>query len=241
MEDSFTLSLENFKGPFEVLLDMVEKNQLDIGGIALASVADEYVHYISNKERVPLSQASHFTTVASTLLLLKSRTLIPEFEITEEEKEDISDLKERLQMYTHIRKLAREMHKHWRKVSFTRAKMPKRLVVFSPSSDITLSALQSTAKAILDSQPTFETKTAAEVKNTIRLEDVVKELEERIKKYGSCSFSSFTSQSKEEKVKNIVTFMALLELVRNEMIEVSQQSTFGDIQIEYDSIETPSY
>ena len=102
---AYTLKTEQFEGPFDVLLDFIEREKLSINEIALAQVADGFFQYVKT-EAVAHEEFASFLVVASTLMLIKSRSLLPGFHITKEEEKSIQELEERLEVYRRIRALA---------------------------------------------------------------------------------------------------------------------------------------
>src|SRR3989344_4410007 len=97
----FKIHIEGFEGPLELLLSLIEKRKLPINDVSLASVTDEYILHIQQQKEFPLSETSHFILIASTLLLIKSKSLLPTLELTEEEAGDIENLERRLKLYKH--------------------------------------------------------------------------------------------------------------------------------------------
>lgn len=239
MQDTFMLELDTFKGPLELLLELIEQRKLRVNDIALAQVADDYVRYIQDKERVPLSQTAQFVVVASTLLLIKSRSLLPHIELTKDEEDDIRDLEHRLELYRQVKRAARLVQARWHKKSFARIHAPERAVVFAPAPDITTESLLVTAQQLSTTLLTFVKKPTAHLKKEIRLEDVIENLARRIQRAGSGSFKSLTTGA--QKVEAIVYFLALLELVKGGALTVAQRDNFSDILIEHDAITLPRY
>src|SRR5680860_1759995 len=104
--NDFKLKMNNFEGPLDLLLSLIEKKKLHISDITLAQVTDDYISYIRNGQNISLENIANFILVASTLVLIKSYSLISTLSITEEEKENIEDLETRLKKYQRIKELA---------------------------------------------------------------------------------------------------------------------------------------
>lgn len=236
---TFTLELDSFKGPLELLLELIEQQKLKVNDVALAQVSDDYIRYIQDRDRVPLSQTAQFVVVASTLLLIKSRSLLPTLVLTDDEKDDIRDLEHRLQQYAHVRRAARILHTRWRKYAFNPAHTPPRSVAFAPAPDITPQTLHTNVQRALASLVSFVQTPTARVAKELRLEDVVSNLSKRIQRLGRESFSQLTSGA--QRVEAIVHFLALLELVKAGSLEVTQSGAFSDILLEYDDVALPHY
>src|SRR3989344_4683582 len=103
---SFTIKQQHFEGPLDVLLDLIEKRKFFINDISLAKVADDYLAYIKALEKFPLADSANFVLVASTLVLIKSKSLLPNLELTTEEQGDIADLERRLVLYRRMKELS---------------------------------------------------------------------------------------------------------------------------------------
>src|ERR1035437_6794426 len=99
LDNSFKIKTEIFEGPLDLLLSLIEKRKLLINDIALSKVADDYIMYLQNQENFPMKDTADFLVIASTLLLIKSRSLLPGMEISEEEQYDINELEARLKIY----------------------------------------------------------------------------------------------------------------------------------------------
>src|SRR3989344_7201474 len=99
----FKIKTSIFEGPLDLLLTLVEKRKLFINDISLADVTDEYIRHIERFDRLPIGESAQFILVASTLVLVKSRSLLPMLTLTDDEEEGIHDLEIRLRIYKKIR------------------------------------------------------------------------------------------------------------------------------------------
>ena len=95
----YHVKTEQFEGPLDLLLSLIEKRKLFISDFSLSRVADDYISHIRTFERFPMNDVANFLLVASTLVLIKSKTLLPELDLTKEEETDIDDLKKRLALF----------------------------------------------------------------------------------------------------------------------------------------------
>ena len=91
-DNQFKIKTEIFEGPLDLLLSLIEKRKLLINEVSLSKVTDDFISYLQNREAYSIKDASEFLVIASTLLLIKSRSLIPSLNLSEEEKEDMMDL-----------------------------------------------------------------------------------------------------------------------------------------------------
>ena len=102
--------LQQFEGPLDLLLQLIEKEKLDIAEIALSNVADQYLEHLNNTQDIHPSNLAEFLYVASKLILIKSKALLPVLEFTEEEEEDIAELQMRLKEYRRFKEAAKKIH-----------------------------------------------------------------------------------------------------------------------------------
>ncbi|HVT74797.1 MAG TPA: segregation/condensation protein A, partial [Candidatus Paceibacterota bacterium] len=96
---TFTVKQERFEGPLELLLDLIEKRKLFVNDVSLSKVADDYIGYVNNLGEFPVAEGAQFVLIASTLLLIKSKSLLPTLELTTDEQASIDDLNRRLKIY----------------------------------------------------------------------------------------------------------------------------------------------
>lgn len=241
----FKIKTEVFEGPLDLLLFLVEKHKLFINDIALAKVTDDYIRHIEKFEKLPMGEAAQFILVASTLLLIKSRSLLPSLTLTEEEVEGIHDLEIRLKIYKRIKEAGENVRELFGNEIIFQPQVRTIAPVFSPHESMSLLSLAKAIKDIIHSLPKKEAIPKAMVKKVINLEEMINNLTDRITKGLRMSFKEFTQgltkEQKEEKVNVIVSFMAMLELVKQGTIFVSQEATFGDIHMESKKIGVPRY
>ncbi|QSH39600.1 segregation/condensation protein A [Candidatus Kaiserbacteria bacterium] len=239
MASVFTLEVGEFKGPLELLLDLIERRKLEVSDISLSTVADEYVEYIEDRSHIPLSETAQFVVIASTLLLIKSRALLPSLALTTDEEEDIRDLEHRLKLYAHARHAAKLLRAHWGKSAYLPKNPQKSEVIFAPANDITESNILLALKKVMEAIPTFTKAPIAQIAREIRLEDIIDSLTTRMQSAFTDSFKNLTSKA--DRVESIVHFLALLELVKRGTLGAQQQGNFSDITMNHEDVDTPHY
>ena len=239
---SFTVKTQSFEGPLDLLLDLIEKRKLFINDIALSKVTDDFISHIKQFENLPMGESSHFILVASTLLLIKSKSLLPELSLTEEEKGDIADLETRLKIYKRIKEASVHVSKLFGdQVIFGQSQAAKIQPVFAPDPVFTLEKALFSLKDLINRLPKKESLPQVTVKKVISLEDMISTLTTRLTGALKMSFNDFTKDHKENRVNVIVSFLAMLELVKEGILQVSQESSFGDIQMETKEVGVPRY
>ncbi len=243
MTGSFHIKTPSFEGPLELLLDLIEKRKLLISDIALASVTDEYIAYVEKLEEFPVAQTAQFIVVASTLLLIKSKSLLPVLELSEEEHGDIADLERRLKLYQKFRKLGAELDKYFGTQELRAAEKNslRDTPLFSPSNDIAIPSLLLSVQTVLRNLPKKIFVPEAIIEKVVSLEEMIDRLASRIQSALSLSFKEFTGMGRGKKADVIIGFLAMLELVKRGSLTVVQQAHFGDIRIESGGVSTPRY
>lgn len=241
MNTTFKIKTEVFEGPLDLLLDLIEKRKLFINDISISKVADDYIAYIKNLNKFPIGESANFILIASTLLLIKSISLLPNLHLTEEEEHDIKDLEKRLKLYHKIKELSMGIKKIFGRNIIFAPLARKTNPVFLPDESITLVNMLNSAREVIRNLPKSEPLPKAIVKKVISLEEVIENLTERIRTGLSLNFKDFAQIGKEDKINIIVSFLAMLELVKQGLIEVMQENQFDDIQMQTQEVNTPRY
>lgn len=243
MDNLFKIKTEVFEGPLDLLLSLIEKRKLFINDISLAQVADDYIEYINKQENFPIASTADFILIASTLVLIKSKSLLPTLKLSEEEQEDIDDLETRLKLHQRMKELSLHISKSFGKNIMYPKTFSKNIEpVFSPDSDLSVLKIKEGIKSIIQNLPKKVIAIPKKViEKVISLEEMIKNLTERITKNLTMSFKEFSGIGKAQKIDVIVSFLAVLELVKQGAISVSQYDKFSDITIESDKVEIPRY
>lgn len=234
----FVVKHERFEGPLEVLLELIEKRKVFVNDISLAGVTDEFIVYIQTTGMRP-DMVAHFLSVAATLILIKARSLLPTLELTDEESQSIGDLERRVALYQTIVHAAGELVKRYgKKISFdgpARSFTP----VFAPDPVLTAHTLPTLIDEILGRVPTqAPQRPEARVLTTISIAEVLSALHKRIERalstmrFSDIAVASPDADEKSRKVYTIVSFLGMLELVRNGIIEANQEELFDDILLD---------
>lgn len=239
---SFTVKTHSFEGPLDLLLDLIEKRKLFINDIALAKVTDDFISHVKQFENLPMGESAHFILVASTLLLIKSKSLLPELALTEEEQGDIHDLETRLKIYKRIKEASIHISKIFgEEIIFPQSQSQPANPVFAPAPEFTLEKALFSLKDLINRLPKKETLPQHVVQKVVSIEEMIGTLTNRITGALRMSFKEFTKEHKENRVNVIVSFLAMLELVKEGILHVSQESNFGDIQMETKDVGVPRY
>ncbi|MEY3783943.1 MAG: segregation and condensation protein segregation and condensation protein [Candidatus Parcubacteria bacterium] len=241
MSTAVAIKTETFEGPMELLIELVEKRKLLINDISLAKVTDEYMQTVRDMQEMSLPNTAQFITLAATLLLIKSKSLLPALDLTSEESASIEDLEERLKRYQIYRDAGIELQSRFGKnIMYESEYTPPRDPLFLPDIFCDSAELGTAMYRVLNNLPKIEIKPTAKLRPTISLEEMIDRLQKRIEQQLQTSFSEIRATETEHK-NVIVSFLAILELFKMGNIIITQADRFGDINLESDRVHTPRY
>lgn len=239
--DIFSFKTEVFEGPLALLIELIEKRKLLINDISLAAVTDEYMRRVAELEKSPLRETAEFIVLAATLLLIKSKSLLPILSLTEEEEESIDNLEERLRRYQIFREAGIKLANIFGKqMLYEREYAPSAEPIFTLDTFTELPALQSAIQDVIQGLPKKVVKPRVQVRKTVSLETMMERLRERIEKQMKFRFKDFTGGSAERSTI-IVGFLAVLEMVKQGIVMVKQTERYDEIEIEREGGGTPRY
>ncbi len=239
---SFTIKQAHFEGPLDLLLDLIEKRKLFVSDISLAQVTDDFIAHVKQFEQLPMGESAHFILIASTLLLIKSKSLLPELALTEEEQGDIRDLETRLKIFKRIKEASTHIQRLFgSQVLFVQSHARPIQPTFTPAPEFSLEKALVSLKDLINRLPKKEALPKHVVQKVISLEDMIGTLTTRITSSLRMSFKQFSGEHKGEKVNVIVSFLAMLELVKEGVLHVTQERHFDDIQMETKQVGVPRY
>ena len=230
----YTITIDNFEGPLDLLLHLIKESKMDIMNIEIEEITNQYMNYLHEQEKINLEIASEYLVLASELLEIKSKMLLPSFKNEEEEEEEDprEELVNRLleyQAYKEITKVLQEKEE-LRKEIYT--KSPENIKNYIDESkeinlDISLDDLVDAFKKFLDrkkeNKPLKTKVTVNEISVSSRRHDIKRLLKDKKK---VSFFELFPVVSKEYVV---ATFLAILEMAKNKELVITQNDTFDDI------------
>ena len=224
MESSYNVKTHIFEGPLDTLLSLIEKRKLFINDISLAQVADDYIAHVRGLSDFPIADSAHFVLIASTLVLIKSKSLLPDLSLPDEEQHSIEDLEDRLKQYQKYKALSVHLKERFGiNVEYLRLPSKEKIIVFTPDKNTSVARIQETIRAVILGMPKKEFVPKAIVQKVVSLEEMMDSLAERITKSMKMSFKDFAGK---ERISVIVGFLALLELVRSGVLHAVQESDF---------------
>lgn len=229
---AYQVKTDKFEGPLEILLDLIEKEKLNINEISLAQVTDQYIKYLGSLSQVSPELLANFLVIASQLILIKSKTLIPKFEVSTEEEKSIKELKLRLaelQILKNATKKLQNLNKN-RNPLYSRDPYKGIITAFIMPPNLTINKLISSLEELFKTLIKPEKLKKETIKLIVSLEDKITELKKRFNDVLEHNFSKLVQESK-SRLEIIITFIALLELTKQKFIKLNQKNHFEDIQI----------
>ena len=246
MGKGIPVKLQVFEGPLDLLLHLIDKNKIDIYDIPIVEITNQYMEYIQAMDRADLNVMSEFLVMAATLLDIKCKMLLPK-EVNEEgeEEDPRQELVEQLlqyKMYKYMSYELRDRQVDGEKLFYKGATIPDEVKEYEEPVDLdtlldglTLTKLndifQSIIKKQADKIDPVRSKFGRIEKEEVSLSDKMTYVEEYSLHHGHFSFRSLL-EAQSGKMEVVVTFLAILELMKMGKIVVSQEYTFDDIKIE---------
>lgn len=226
------IKLEKFEGPLDLLLRLIEDQRLDITQISLAKVTEQFLEYIKNSKNLRPTELADWLVVAAKLLVIKSKILVPTLELSPEEEQDANQLAWQLYQYQCYKQAAKALRcfEQARKQGWGRHTAFAEKITFYPDTAVTVSTLHEVMRylaKVLQDLGELPKKILEEVVTlTEKIEHVQKIIAEKVE----LKLNDLLKTAK-SKTEIIVTFLALLELVKQKILNVEQEAIFSDILI----------
>ncbi|MBI4054335.1 MAG: segregation/condensation protein A [Candidatus Doudnabacteria bacterium] len=226
----YQVHTEKFQGPLDVLLQLIEEQKLDITEISLAQVTEQFLNHIKKLNPVEPNLLADFLTVASKLLVIKSKTLLPALA---EELEDESgmDLTKQLLQLKKFKEIAKYIKKLEQKNRFSLVHNPAigEITTFYPDPTVSLNRISAAMRSLALSLEEIVRLPKEIIKEVISIADKIKQLQQFLTQ--KIEFKLSEAVQKKSKTEIIVTFLALLELVKQRILSVEQEELFAEIVI----------
>jgi segregation and condensation protein A len=240
MPEAYTVKIGEFEGPLDALLSLVDEKKLSVNDVSLSQIADDFLAYVKTLSSHNKELMVSFLGTTATLLLIKSVTLLPGITLSKEEAGDIHELERRLALYKEFKEigalLAKQANK--RKIFFQKNTPHILHEQFASHPSITPQALHASLLEFFKNNPVKEKLQEVTVENVVSLEEMITNLVQKINSAPKLSFhsvSGFGNKSEKEgrvyRLNVIVSFLALLELVKQELIDMAQENPYEDITI----------
>jgi segregation and condensation protein A len=229
---SVTVKLNQFEGPLDLLLQLIEERQMDITSVSLAAVTEQFLDYVRSLEEKNPHGLADFLVIAAKLLVIKSKTLLPNLQLDTEEEESAFDLAEQLLLYKKFKEVAKYIRRldSRRRQGWGHELDLSQRVAFMPdpelNTDVLAGCLRRLANELKEIVKLPQKIMAEVVSITEKIEHIQKLISTKIQ----TSLSDLIKDSK-SKTDVIVTFLALLELTKQRILTVEQTGMFKDIVI----------
>ena len=234
----YSIKINNFEGPLDLLCHLIDKNKMDIYDINISEITDQYIKYIEQMEKMNLEITSEFLVMSSTLLYLKSKHLLPkqqddEEEITEEE------LIRRVIEYKKFKEITKKLKENFLQYSKRFYKFPEEIELpkqkIEKDYDSTIipkiykELLQRNTEKINENASNIEKIAITE---TYTVGNTVKEMYRALVKFKKFTFNKLFSLKKHNRNEVVTAFSGLLEMSRRNKVTTEQDELFGDIEVE---------
>lgn len=223
------IKIEKFEGPLDLLLQFIMAEELDISEVSLAQVTDQYVEYIEQAELLP-EEIADFLNIAARLLLIKSKLLLPA--MLEAEPDSEMDLAQQLKMYSQFVAASKTIDQLWKQPNnmYAREKFFYKQEGFYPPRQITAKSLSASFQEIIKKIKPFIRLPERTIRQVISLREKIHQLAAILRERTNFSFQETLTPSGGA-TEMIVSFLALLELVKQRQALVEQPTTFAEITI----------
>ena len=233
------IKLQQFEGPLDLLLTLIEQQELDITQISLAQVTEQFLAFVKQLEQVNPTALADYLTIAAKLLVIKSKAILPSLEVETIEEEGEENLTEKLVRYKQFKEAA----KYFKELdsrglqSFTRAKVFSQRIHFFPDPTVDSSTLRTAISSVVNALKELDSLPKAKIREAISIQEKIAVLQLQLSSQIETKLSDLISGAK-NKEEVIITFLALLELIKQKMFTVDQDALFMDITIKKYSIST---
>ncbi len=234
-----------FVGPIAVLFELIEQRKLSVSEFSLSSVTEDFLKYVKTISNIGNEETSQFILTASLLILLKSKTLIPQLELTEEEDRDLQVLENQIKCFEILKAQTKVLRDVWGNIYLKaeiRHKNAGSIFVPDPKINLNYSRVYILERLKEIAPKEIELK-KVNVLKTVKIEDALSHIRNIIKRIKNLNFKNL-NQGGDERLgqsnkKNVVIlFLAVLELVKMGEIDFTQESNFSDILIRDTTEET---
>lgn len=236
--NKYEIRLDNFAGPLDLLCHLVDKNKMDINEVSVSEITDQYIKYINTMKELNLDITSEFIVMASTLLYLKSKSLLPkqvedEAELTEEE------LIHRIIEYKKYKEISKKLKEQFELFSKRFYKTPDKIELPSRKieEEYSKNLIEEAYKKLLERNKEKINKNAVNIEKiaiieTVTVSSKVKDIFKELLKKPKFIFNKLCKTKEYTKLETVTAFTGLLELTRRNKIKTKQEETFGDIEVE---------
>src|SRR3989344_2742252 len=227
---NYELKIGEFEGPLGKLLELIEEKKLEITRLNLAEVTADFLKYLQTLKEATPRTITDFIAVADKLILIKSHALLPQIQLSEEEEEEVLDLTLRLKLYKEFKAVEARLKPLWLKhIAYSRDYLAGVPHGFYLSEELEPALLLQKIVKLAEELSLFFPKTGSAPIKHLNLEEKIKELIIRVDKVFKTSFNEVTRNKAKSEV--VVLFLALLHLLKDNLVKINQGGKFSDIEI----------
>ncbi len=236
------IKLQQFEGPLDLLLSLIEGQKMDITQIALAQVTEQFLQYVRQLEQVDPTTLADYLSIAAKLLVIKSKAILPSLEVEPEEEDAGIDLESKLLLYKQFKEVGKYLKKvdSRRQQSFTRFLTFEERINFFPDPSITTEELHNAILKVVNGLKELDNLPKAKIKEAISIQEKIDHLRNSLSLQVETKLSDLLKTAK-NKNDAIATFLALLELIKQRIFIADQETLFAEVTIkQYTAIDAQS-
>lgn len=231
-QKQYVVELDGFAGPLDLLLNLIEAEELDITQVALASVTNEYLQSIEGMQEHNPDAIVDFLVIASQLMVIKSKALLPLLILDEEEELDARELEFRLKQLKLFRDYSLNIEKALAKkhILFAQRFVPPKHINFLPAENISIESIQQALREVLHALPQEEFLDEEIIQAGMSTKEKMGHIRKNLEKLTKIRFQDMV-MDKKSKMEVVITFLAMLELLKQRIISVEQSEQFGEMTL----------
>lgn len=223
------VKLAQFSGPLDLLLSLIQEKKIEITELSISEVTEQYLGYVEQLSDDDVHHLADFLTVASRLLVMKSRLLLPQFF---PEEEDEKSLEAQLKLYKLFADASKVINKQWLAPgrSAFHIEPARKAAGFVPPENCTAGSMANSMAKLLTRIAPLKPLPKVHIDRRVSVKEKIQEIRKALKKVKEVYFHDMISSQKNNS-EVIVGFLALLELVKQQEVDLKQEETFGDILV----------
>ena len=236
--NKYAIKIENFEGPLDLLCHLIDKNKMNICDVNIAEITDQYIEYINAMEEMNLEITSEFLIMASTLVYLKSKSVLPNVNDDEEEISE-EELIRRIIEYKKYKEITSQFKEMYKKSSIRYFKNPENIELPKQTLEVEFKSedIINSYKELIERNENKKNEYASNIEkiavtDTYTVASKVKFMLRELSKKPKFVFNKLFSVKKYEKAEVVTAFSGLLELSRRNRVITTQEELFGDISVE---------
>ncbi len=224
--------VKQFEGPLDLLLSLIEQRQLDITTIALAEVTEQFLQYLKQLQTIDPTTLADYLSIAAKLLVIKSKAILPTLEIEAEEEDAGFDLEAKLLLYKQFKEVTKYLKTldNKRRQGFLRTVSFEQKITFYPDPNISTKELHGAILTVLSGLKELDALPKAKLKEAISIQEKIDHLRISLGDKIETKLSELLKTAK-NKGEIIITFLALLELIKQRIFVADQEALFADVVI----------